>query len=51
LGEPDHGKAVSYRSNRGFVITQSNFKRFFVVQEVNIPRPATIRAKPTIAIT
>jgi len=29
LGEADHGKAAGYRSNRGFVITQSNFKRFF----------------------
>jgi len=27
LGEADHGKAAGYRSNRGFVITQSNFKR------------------------
>jgi hypothetical protein len=40
LGEADHGKAASYRSNRGFVITQSNIKRFFDVQEVNIPRPS-----------
>jgi len=39
LGEADHGKAASYRSNRGFVITQSNIKRFFDLQEVNIPRP------------
>jgi hypothetical protein len=38
LGEAGHGKAASYRSNRGFVITQSNIKRFFDVQEVNIPR-------------
>jgi hypothetical protein len=40
LGEADHGKAASYRSNRGFVITQSNIKRFFDLQEVNIPRPS-----------
>jgi hypothetical protein len=40
LGEADHVKAASYRSNRDFVITQSNIKRFFDVQEVNIPRPS-----------
>jgi hypothetical protein len=30
LGEPDHDKAASYRSDRGPVITQSNLKHLFV---------------------
>jgi hypothetical protein len=35
LGEPDHDKAASYRSDRDAVITQSNLKL-----DVNVPRPS-----------
>jgi hypothetical protein len=40
LGEADHDKAASYRSNRDPVITQSNLIRLFVGQDVNVPRPS-----------
>jgi hypothetical protein len=39
-------KAASYRSNRGFVITQSNIKRFFDVQEGKYPAPELRSGQP-----